>query len=157
VTVPRASQRPCESWVTMHQPRYTTASKSQHIKTQKVCAGKGCWPHPRVCILSRGGPEATVGTLRTGYPRVQVSSQDNGSRLLAEGSSEAATCPRGLGSHSQLGVAPGPPRVPTARAPAPSSGQLQGRHVSPQLGLPFLARGSSGAAKYPRSLWAAGK
>jgi hypothetical protein len=46
------------------------------------------------------GPEATVGTLRTGYPCVQASSQDNGSYLPAEGSSEAATCPRGSGSRS---------------------------------------------------------
>jgi hypothetical protein len=41
-----------------------------------------------------------VGTLRTRYPRVQASSQDNGSgsRLPAGGSSEATTCPRSSGS-----------------------------------------------------------
>jgi hypothetical protein len=46
------------------------------------------------------GPGAIVGTLRTEYPRVQASSQDNGSgsRLLAGGSSGAATCPHGSGS-----------------------------------------------------------
>jgi hypothetical protein len=77
-----------------------------------------------------------VGTLRTGYPRVQASSQDNGSRLPAEGSSEVATCPRG-------------------------SGQLRGRHVSPRLGLSLPAEGSSGAATCPHGsgscsrLWAA--
>jgi hypothetical protein len=71
-----------------------------------------------------------VGTLRTGYPCVQASSQDNGSRLPAEGSSEAATCPHGSDSHSQLG-------------------QLRGRHVSPRLGLPFPAWGSSGDVTCP--------
>jgi hypothetical protein len=88
--------------------------------------------------------------------------------LPARGSFGAATCPRGSGSRSRLRAAPGPPRVPTAqapvpgsgqlwgrphvpaaRAPAPSLGQLRGRHVSPRLGLPFLARGSSGDATYP--------
>jgi hypothetical protein len=118
----------------------------------------------------------TVGTLRTGYPRVQASSQDNGSRLPAEGSSEAATCLHGSGSRSQLeaalgppcvpsarapppgsGQLRGPPRVPTARAPAPSSEQLRRRHVSPQLELPLRARGSSGAVTCPRALQAVGK
>jgi hypothetical protein len=60
----------------------------------------------------------SVGTLRTGYPRVQASSQDNGSRLPARGSSRAATCPRGSGSCLPLGAALGPPRVPVALAPA---------------------------------------
>jgi hypothetical protein len=91
-----------------------------------------------------------VGTLRIGYPRAQALSQDNGSRLPAEGSSEAVMCPRGSGSRSQLGAALGPPRVPTARAPAPSSGQLWGHHVSPWHGLLLPARGSSGATMYPR-------
>jgi hypothetical protein len=67
----------------------------------------------------------TVGTLRTGYPRVQASSQDNGPHLPAEVSSETVTCPRG-------------------------SGQLRGHHVSPRLGLPPPARGSSGATTCPR-------
>jgi hypothetical protein len=44
------------------------------------------------------GPGATVGTLRTGYPRVQASSHDNGSRLSAQDSSKAAMCPCGPGS-----------------------------------------------------------
>jgi hypothetical protein len=94
--------------------------------------------------------DTAVGTLRTGYPRVQASNQDNGSRLPAEGSSEAVTCPRGLGSRSQPGADPGPPRVPAARAHAPSSGQLRDRHVSLRLGLPLPARGSSGAVMCPR-------
>jgi hypothetical protein len=40
-----------------------------------------------------------VGTLMTGYPRVQASSQDNGSCLPTGGSSGAATSPHGSGSH----------------------------------------------------------
>jgi hypothetical protein len=50
---------------------------------------------------------------------------------------------------SRLRAALEPPRVPMARAPAPSSGQLRGRRVSPRLGLPLPARGSSGAAACP--------
>jgi hypothetical protein len=140
MTVPRASQRPRESWVATYQSCCTTASKSQHIKTQKSCAGKGCWPHPRVRNLSRGGPGATVGTLRTGYPRVQASSQDNGSRLPAEGSSEASMCPRGSGSRSWLGAAPRPPRAPAARR----STEAVTCHVG--FSTHLLAQGNSGAA-----------
>jgi hypothetical protein len=77
-------------------------------------------------------PGATVGTLRTGYLHVQASSQDNGSRLPTDGSSEAATCSHGSGSRSSLGAAPGPPHVPAAQ-------------------------GSYGAATCPQALWAAGK
>jgi hypothetical protein len=90
-----------------------------------------------------------VGTLRTEYPHVQASSQDNGSRFPAESSSDATKCPRGSGSRSQLGAALGPPCVPAARAPAPGSGQLQGRHVFPRLGLPLPAQGSTEAATCP--------
>jgi hypothetical protein len=39
-----------------------------------------------------------VGTLRTGYPHVQASSQDNSSFLPTGGSSEAAMCPHGSAS-----------------------------------------------------------
>jgi hypothetical protein len=60
-------------------------------------------------------------------------------------------CPRGSGSSSQLEAAPGPPHVPVAQAPAPDSGQLRGRHVSPRLGLPLSARGSSKDATCPRN------
>jgi hypothetical protein len=94
--------------------------------------------------------DVVVGTLRTGYPSVQA--QDNGSRLPAEGSSEADTCPHGSGSRSRLGAAPRTPCVLAAQAPTPSSGQLRGRHVSPRLGLPFMAQGSSGDAMCPRGL-----
>jgi hypothetical protein len=87
-----------------------------------------------------------VSTLRIGYPRVQTSSQGNGSHLLAEGSSEAAMCPRGLGSCSRLGAAPGPSRAPAARG---SSGAAT-CHLGSSTH--FLAQGSSGAGTcYPGS------
>jgi hypothetical protein len=72
-----------------------------------------------------------VGTLRTGYPtyKLQVKTMTPASWLRA---------------------APRLPRVPAAQAPTPSSGQLRGRHVSPRLGLLFLARGSSGDTTCPR-------
>jgi hypothetical protein len=111
VMVPQVSQRPCESWVTMYQSCYTTASESEHIKTQKGCAGKGCCPHPQVHSLSWGGLGGHCRYPEDGYPRVQASSQDNGSHLPAEGSSKAAMCPHGSSSRSWLGAAPGPPHV----------------------------------------------
>jgi hypothetical protein len=92
--------------------------------------GKDVGPTRRFAASPGVGPGATVGTLRTGYPRVQASSQDNGSR------------PR-------LRAAPRLLHVPTARAPTPGSGQLRGCHVSPWLGLPLPARSSSGAATCP--------
>jgi hypothetical protein len=94
VTVPRrTTQHLRESWVATYQLCCTTASESQHIKTQKGYAGKGCWPHPWVHGLSLGGPGATVGTLRTGCPR------GSDSRLPARGSSRATTCHLGYNTH----------------------------------------------------------
>jgi hypothetical protein len=119
-------------------------------RLRKATRGKDVGPTRGFAASPGVGPSATVGTLRIGYPRVQASSQDNGSRLPAKGSSEAATCPHSSGSRSQLGAAPGPPRIPTAWAPAHDSGQLQGHHVSPRLGLPLPAWGSSGATTCPR-------
>jgi hypothetical protein len=62
-------------------------------------------------------PGLPVGTLMTGYPRVQASSRDNGFHLPVKGSSEAAMCPRSSGSRSRsrLGAAPGLPRAPVAQ------------------------------------------
>jgi hypothetical protein len=148
----RASQRPRESRVTTYQPRCTTTLKSQHIKTQNGCAGKGCWPHPRVRSLSRGGPG---GHCRYPEDRVPPRTSFKSRQRLpppAEGSFEVVTCPHGSGSYSWLGAAPGLPRVPVARPPAPGSEQLRGRNVSPRLGLPLPARGSSGAVMCPHGL-----
>jgi hypothetical protein len=117
VAVPRASQRPRESWVTTYQPCCTTASESQHINTQKGCAGKGCWPHPRVRSLSRGGPE---GHCR--YPE---------DRIPPAYKHQVKT----TASASRLGVAPRPPCVPVAPPPTPGSGQHRSHHMPPQLGV----------------------
>jgi hypothetical protein len=54
-----------------------------------------------------------VGTLRTGYPHVQASSQGNSSRLPAGGSSR--------GCHVS----------PRLRLPPPDSGQFRGHHMPP--------------------------
>jgi hypothetical protein len=94
VTVPhQASQYPRESWVTTYQPCCTTALESKHTRLRKAAWGKDVGPTRGFTASPRVGPGATVGTLRTGYPRVQVSSQENNSHLPAGGSSEAATCP----------------------------------------------------------------
>jgi hypothetical protein len=71
--------------------------------------------------------------------------------LPARGSSGVVACPRGSGFLSRLEAAPGPLRVPAAQAPAPAPGseQLRGHRVSPRLGLPLPARGSSGTTTCP--------
>jgi hypothetical protein len=80
---------------------------------------------------SRGWSDGAVGTLRTGYPahKLQVKT---------------------IAPTSWLRVALRSLCIPTGRASSPTSGQLWGRHVSPRLGLPLPARGSSGAAMCPR-------
>jgi hypothetical protein len=113
---------------------------------RKAARGKNVGPTRGFATSLEVGPGATVGTLRTGYPRVQALSQGNGSRLPAKGSSEAVRCPCGSGSRSRLGAAPGPPRAPAARdstgaTTCPSgSRQLRGRHVS--LGLQHSPSGA---------------
>jgi hypothetical protein len=72
-----------------------------------------------------------VSTLRTRYSRVQVSSQDNGSRLPARGSFRAAMCPRGSGS----------------RLLAQGSSGAATYHLGSSTHL--LAQGSSGAVTCP--------
>jgi hypothetical protein len=122
------------------------------------------------CRIPEGTGVLVVGTLRTGYLRVQAPSQDNGSRLPAKGSSEAARCPRGSGFRSRLWAAPGPPRAPVARdstgaAMCPrGSGQLQGHHVPQRLGAapgpphvtwaPTPTFWSRAAPELPRVTWA---
>jgi hypothetical protein len=113
-----------------------------HKDSENATRGKDVGPIRGFVASPEVGSGATVGTLRTGYPRVQASNQDNGSRLPDKGSSEAAMSPRGSGSHSQLGAAPGPSCAPAAgdstrAATCPrGSGQLRGRHVSLRLQHP---------------------
>jgi hypothetical protein len=149
--IPRASQRPRESWVATYQPCCTTASESQRIKTQKGCAGKGCWPHPRVRSLSWGGPG---GHCR--YPEDRVpprTSIKSRQRLppLGWGSSRAATCPRGSGSRlparGSFGAATCP-RGSVSRLPARGSSGAATCHLGSSTHL--LAQGRSGAATCPK-------
>jgi hypothetical protein len=96
------------------------------------------------------GPGATVGTLRTGYPCVQASSQDNDSRLLAGGSSGAATCPCGsdfrLPARDSSEAATCPPGS-GSRFPARGSSVAATWHLGSSTH--HLAHGSSGAATCP--------
>jgi hypothetical protein len=109
-----------------------------HKDSERLCGERMLAP-PTSSQPLPGGSGATVGTLRTGYPRIQALSQDNGSRLPTKGSSEATMCPRGSGSRSRLGAAPGLPCAPAAGdstgvATCPrGSRHLWGRHVSPGL------------------------
>jgi hypothetical protein len=116
--IPLASKRPRESWVVTCRPCCTTASESHRIKAQKGCAGKGCWPHPWVHSLSRGGPgghcrypedrvppRTSIKSRQCLLPpdwgqlRAATCPRGSGSRLLARGSSGAATCHLGSSSH----------------------------------------------------------
>jgi hypothetical protein len=87
-----------------------------------------------------------VSTLRTGYPHIQASSQDNGSRLPAQGSSGSATCPRGSGSclpaQGSFGAATCP-RGSGSRLPARGSSGATTCHLGSSTHL--LAQGSSRA------------
>jgi hypothetical protein len=92
----------------------------------------------------------SVGTLRTGYPRVQTSSQDNGSHLPARGSSRAAICPHGSGSSL-----PARDSFGAITCPYGSSSRLSARGSSGtatwHLGSSthYLAHGSSRAVTCP--------
>jgi hypothetical protein len=120
--VPRASQRLHESWVTTYQPCCATASQSQCIKTQKCCVGKGCWPHPQVRSLSRGGPG---GHCR--YPEDRVpphTSFKSRQWLPPPGWGQLWGCH--VSPRLRLGAAPRPPRAPAALTPASRPGPAMG-------------------------------
>jgi hypothetical protein len=118
MTVPRASQCPHESWVAMYQPCCTTTSESQRIKTQKGYAGKGCWTHPRVHSLSRGGPG---GHGRYPEDRVPPRTSIKSRQQLP---------PPGWGQLQGCHVSPRLWLLP------PGPGQLRGHHVPPRFQLP---------------------
>jgi hypothetical protein len=118
-----------------HRFRIPTHRDSKMLRGERMLA-----PPTGSQPLPGWAERATVSTLRTGYPHVQASSQDNGSHLLAEGSSEAAMCPCGSGSNPWLGAAPGPPHAPATRG---SSGATTCHLIS---STHLLAQSSSGAA-----------
>jgi hypothetical protein len=127
VTVLRASQRPRESWVATYRSCCTAASESQRIKTEKGCAGKGCWPHPRVRSLSWGGPR---GHCRYPEDRVPPRTSIKSRQRLPPpklGAAPGLPCvPVAPAPASRLKTAPGLPCVPVAPAPASRPGAAPG-------------------------------
>jgi hypothetical protein len=93
---------------------------------KKTAWEKRCWPHHGFTTSPEVGPGATVGTLKTRYPRVQVPSQDRRRDMQIT----RPTC--GQPQHE--------PHSP---------GQLRGRHMSCGLSSRCPARGSSRAAMCP--------
>jgi hypothetical protein len=125
--------------------RATLPLQNNKVQNSEKRRGKRCWPHPQVRCLSRGGlgghcrypadrvPPHTSSKSRRRAKRALMRvhmSRRSSSRLLAQGSSGAATCPM-------------------APTPAPGSGQLQSCHMSRGLSSHLLAQGSSGTAMYP--------
>jgi hypothetical protein len=104
------------------------------------------------------GPGATL----TGYPHVQTSSQDNGSRLPARGSSRTATCPHDSGSclpaRGSSGAATYPHGSGAVTCPRGSSSRLLAggscRAATCHLGSSthLLTQGSSRAITCPEDM-----
>jgi hypothetical protein len=123
-----------------HESRVTTRPQVkpnscyeyQDAKFQKNSTGKEMLAPPRFTTSPEVGPGATVGTLRTRYPRVQVLGQDRRRDMQI-------TCP-----YAWLTSAC--PCVLRTQLPLPSPGQLRDRHVSGRPSSRCPARGSSGAA-----------
>jgi hypothetical protein len=66
-----------ESRVATHpQVKLNSRYEYQDAKFQKTAQEKRCWPHHGFTTSPEVGPRATVGTLKTRYPRVQVPGQD---------------------------------------------------------------------------------
>jgi hypothetical protein len=113
-------------------------------KTQKGCTRNDVGPTRGFTASPEVGPRVTVGTLKTGYPRVQAPSQDE--------RQDGRTCPRVM-------WLPSPdtgqlwsryvPRGSSSRHQAP--GQLWDRHMPRDLGSRLLAQDSSEAATCPLS------
>jgi hypothetical protein len=96
-------------------------------KTQKGCTWKGCWPHPWVRSLSRGGPG-----VHCRYPEDRVplrTSFKSRQRLLPSGWGQLRGC------HMS----------PWQRLLPPGSRQLWGHHVPRGSGSRLPAWGSFGA------------
>jgi hypothetical protein len=94
--------------------------------------------------------DVIVGTLRTGYPRVQASSQDNGSSLPVGGSSRAATCPHGSGSCLPARGSSGAATCPRGSGSyLPAQGRSRDTTCHLGYSIHLLAQGSSGATTCP--------
>jgi hypothetical protein len=73
----------------VHWQGRTTASKYQGTKFRKAAWEKDVGPTRGLAASPKVVPEATIGTLQTGYPHVQALSQDEGQDMH----SHASTCP----------------------------------------------------------------
>jgi hypothetical protein len=132
VTVPLGAPNIATSHVN-HGPlrirRTAPLLRNSNVQSSERLHGEGCWPHPRVRSLSRGGPKSHCR-----YPEDQVppctSSKSKmkdktsahacvsrDTHLLAQGSSEAVTCL----------VAP----APTTRAPDSSGTATCSKALTP--------------------------
>jgi hypothetical protein len=81
----------------------TPPPRNPNVQNSERLHGKGCWPHPRVHSLSRGGPG---GHCRNPEDRIPPRTSSKSRRKTRR-------------AHM--------PRVP--RLPSPSTGQLRSRHV----------------------------
>jgi hypothetical protein len=142
--VPRASQRPRESWVITYWSCCTVSSESQRIKTQKDCTGKGCWRHPAgsqpLPGWARGPLSVPLGPGTPAYKH-QVNITAPASRLGA--APGLARVPAALTPASRLGAALGPPRAPMALAPASRLGAAPGPPRAPAALAPVSRPGAA--------------
>jgi hypothetical protein len=84
--------------------------QNPNVQDSKRLHGKGCWPHPWVRSLFRGGSKSHCR-----YPEDRVPPRTSSKSKQKTSRARVPACPK---------------------APAPTSRQLQGRRVSPQLRLP---------------------
>jgi hypothetical protein len=109
-------------------------------KTQEGCTGKGAGPTHGFAASPEVGPGATVITLKTGYPRVQASSQ----RRKAIWAHMLACPATPIPWHK---AAPEPPRASWWQLPPPGPMAAPGPpHARLSCGSHPLAQDSSGAA-----------
>jgi hypothetical protein len=120
----------------VHWQGRTTASKYQGTRFRKAAREKDIGPTRGFAASPRMGPEAIIGTLETGYPRIHALRQDEGQDVRSHtptcpghrimppgtGNSGAATPPMASAPEPWLRAAPKQPRVPWLKLPAMGSG-----------------------------------
>jgi hypothetical protein len=141
MTVPPGAPNIATSRANRGSPHINCATpphRNPNIQDSERLHEKGCWPHPRIHSLSRSGPGATVGTLRTRYSayKLQVRTKDKAGLRVPR----PRLSPPGSGQLQGRCVSPRP------RLSPPSSGQLRGRRLSPRPSSRLPAWDSSGAA-----------
>jgi hypothetical protein len=126
VTVPSGTSNIATSRTIHGSPHFNRAApplRNRNVPGSERLLGKGCWPHPRVRSLSRGGPG---GQCR--YPEDRVPPHTSSKSRQKIRRAHMPTCPMAPDPASRLGVAVGPSRVPVTLPLG--SGQLRGHHVS---------------------------